>query len=221
MKPLAIVDGFAVEAHGAQLILTRTGGDRFVLPPAMAAVWRAADGRTDVAGLLAAARAVEPAADTQMVFAALDALADDGLLHRALPPVASEGRRRAMRTLAAAAASLVVLPGLARAADESPAASSRTKSADVNEQKTKEVVKGRLAPLQAEEERAKGDLLAAETRANEERAKLDASPAAELAARRRSEEEAKAHVSAVRKKADAAKEQVVKAQATPDKAQAR
>ncbi len=224
MKPQALVDGILVETDGARVILTRADGERFSLPAVMAAVWRAADGRTDVAGLVAAARTVDPAADTQTVWAAIDALTDDGLMRRVAPPVAGLDRRMALRGLAAAAAAVVAVPAIARAeqAQAEAPGGDKFKSANKKEQQTKDFIKARLATAQADEQKVKADLQAAEVRAKEEEAKVGSAPPADVAARKRSEEEAKVQVTALRKKADAAKEQVMKAsEETEKKAPAR
>ncbi|MCK6572384.1 hypothetical protein L6V77_14940 [Myxococcota bacterium] len=222
MKPQALVDGILVETDGARVILTRADGERFSLPAVMAAVWRAADGRTDVAGLVAAARTVDPAADTQMVWAAIDALTDDGLMRRVAPPAAGLDRRMALRGLAAAAAAVVAVPAIARAEAAAAPAADKLKSSTKNEQQTKDYIKSRLGASEAEEQKAKEDLQAAEVRAKEEEAKVAKAQPADVAARKRSEEEAKVQVTALRKKADAAKEQVMKAsEETEKKAPAR
>lgn len=217
MKPQALVDGILVETDGARVILTRADGERFSLPAVMAAVWRAADGRTDVAGLVAAARTVDPAADTQMVWAAIDALTDDGLMRRVAPPAAGLDRRMALRGLAAAAAAVVAVPAIARAEAAVAPAADKLKSSTKSEEEAKAFVKARLATAQADEQKAKEDVKASEIRANEQNDKIAGAPPAEIAARKRSEEEAKAQVTALRKKADAAKEQVVKAREETEK----
>lgn len=217
MKPQALVDGILVETDGARVILTRADGERFSLPAVMAAVWRAADGRTDVAGLVAAARTVDPAADTQTVWAAIDALTDDGLMRRVAPPAAGLDRRMALRGLAAAATAVVAVPAIARAEAAAAPAADKLKSSTKSEEEAKAFVKARLATAQADEQKAKEDVKASEIRANEQNDKIAGAPPAEIAARKRSEEEAKAQVTALRKKADAAKEQVVKAREETEK----
>lgn len=222
MKPQALVDGILVETDGARVILTRADGERFSLPAGTAAIWRAADGRTDLAGLVAAARTVDPTADTQMVWAAIDALTDDGLMRRVAPPAAGLDRRMALRGLAAAAAAVVAVPAIARAEAAAAPAADKLKSSTKAEQEAKAFVKARLATAQADEQKIKADLQASEVRAKEEEAKVGSAPPADVAARKRSEEEAKVQVTALRKKAEAAKEQVMKAsEETEKKAPAR
>lgn len=90
------------------------------LGPVLQAVWRAADGQTPVAGLVAAARGVDATADEALVWQALDSLADAGLLKaRLAPPAAVVDRRALFLRVAAAAAAVVVAvaPGRGRADD--------------------------------------------------------------------------------------------------------
>ncbi len=101
-------------AEGLVLADPRDGA-RHHLDPLTAAVWRASGADAD--GQLAAAREADPEASRSEVWAALDALADAGLLtHRAAPPLAvGYDRRRFIHSVAAAAAVVAVAPDLANA----------------------------------------------------------------------------------------------------------
>lgn len=101
------------------------------LGPVLQAVWRAADGQTPVAGLVAAARGVDATADEALVWQALDSLADAGLLKaRLAPPAAVVDRRALFLRVAAAAAAVVVAvaPGRGRADDGSGGARKQEQS---------------------------------------------------------------------------------------------
>lgn len=200
MKPQAITVGVQVERSGEVSVFRTAQGAVCEVPAVVAAVWSAADGRTDVQGLLAAARAVEPTATTRLVWDALDSLADAGLLVRSAPPAAGGlDRRTAIRTLVAAAgAAVAILPGMARseATPAVPAADAKLKPGAREEDKKK-----MTRDLRRSEETVKADLGAAKVKADEQNAKLAKAAPAELAARKKSEEEAKAQVSLLETKA--------------------
>lgn len=190
MQPKARREGVACEQAGDGVRLTTPDGAVVDLPPLTAAVWRAADGATDLDGLLAAARAVAPEADEETVWSALDALADAGLLSgRAAPPAAAApDRRTAIRTLAVAAgAAIALLPRWSEAREKAPAAGVR-----ISEEKHKGLVRS--------EEAAKSELTAVTVRAKEQDEKLKAAPEAERGALRAKEEAVKKEVSAARQK---------------------
>lgn len=195
MQPQAITVGVQVERSGEVSVFRTAQGAVCEVPAVVAAVWSAADGRTDVQGLLAAARAVEPTATTRLVWDALDSLADAGLLVRSAPPAAGGlDRRTAIRTLVAAAgAAVAILPGMAR--------SEAAAEAKVPKLKADEQAKKKFNELRASEEKVKADLGAAKVKADEQNAKLAKAAPAELAARKKSEEEAKAQVSLLETKA--------------------
>lgn len=210
MQPQAITVGVQVERSGEVSVFRTAQGAVCEVPAVVAAVWSAADGRTDVQGLLAAARAVEPTATTRLVWDALDSLADAGLLVRSAPPAAGGlDRRTAIRTLVAAAgAAVAILPGMARG--EAAAATEATvkikKKADEEEKKKAHI------DLKRREETVKADLGAAKLKAEEETAKLKKAAPADIAARKQSEEEAKARVTRLETQA---KEETEKLQAAP------
>lgn len=210
MQPQAITAGVQVERSGEVSVFRTAQGAVCEVPAVVAAIWSAADGRTNAQGLLAAARAVEPTADTRLVWDALDALADAGLLVRTAPPAAGGlDRRTAIRTLVAAAgAAVAILPGMARSeATAKPLANAKLKEAAREEEKKKA-----HNDLRRNEETAKGSLTAAKLKAEEETAKLAKATPADLEARKKSEEVAKAQV---RHFETQAKEQTEKLEAIP------
>lgn len=199
--PRAITAGVEIRQIDGVFTLATAAGAVHQLPAVTAAIWQAADGLTDAAGLLAAARRVDATVTMGTVWQALDALADAGLLeHRAAPPSgAGLDRRAAIRTLVAAAgAAVAVLPGLARAAD-----------VKAGEQEVKS--------LRAVEEKTKAELTTIEARANEEQAKI-ASNKGDVAALKRSEQAAKAQVDVLRKRSTEETEKAVRKQEQNDKA---
>lgn len=82
------------------------------LHPLTAQVWELADGTRSVAQIAAAARLARPDLEDEDVWAALDGLADAGLLEsRAAPPAGERqlSRRRLIRGLAAASLGIVAV----------------------------------------------------------------------------------------------------------------
>jgi hypothetical protein len=199
MQPQAITVGVQVERSGEVSVFRTAQGAVCEVPAVVAAVWSAADGRTDVQGLLAAARAVEPTATTRLVWDALDSLADAGLLVRSAPPAAGGlDRRTAIRTLVAAAgAAVAILPGVAR----SEAAAAPEAVAKVKKKADEEEKKKAHNDFKRREETVKADLGAAKLKAEEETAKLQKAAPADIAARKKSEEESKAQVTLLETKA--------------------
>ncbi len=192
MRPVATRRGLTSKRTHDGLTLTTADGASIELPAVTAAVWQAADGRTDLAGLLAAARAVDAAADEETVWSALDALGDAGLLEgRAAPPAAGGvDRRTAIRSLAmAAGAVLAIVPALGRAEPAAPAAPDARKAGEEN-------IKLRT---RAEQE-AKASLTAAEARAQESAKKAEAAAAGDQASARKQEQNDKLTVDEARKK---------------------
>lgn len=195
--------------------MSETGSDGAVheAPPVTFAVWRAADGRTEVSGLLDAARAVDPTATTTQIWAALDALADAGLLESRAAPPASVGldRRTAIRTLAVAAGSvLALLPRAGRS--ETPVVAAKKKLAPAREQDEKkmrvseETHKGLLRG----EEATKREISSITLKAKEEEEKLAPAIRTDPAAIRRREHSLKDQLAAPGGKSA---EQVAKAEA--------
>jgi hypothetical protein len=90
-------------------------GAVLTLGPVAAAVWQACDGQTSVSELLIAARAVDETATANLVWQILDGLADAALLEARVAPAGPILDRRAMLQVAAAAATVVLVPGIARA----------------------------------------------------------------------------------------------------------
>ena len=227
MRPLAKTTGVQAEQTSTGWRFTTSDGAIHEVPAVTAAIWRAANGQAELTELLAAARAVEPAADAALVWSALDALADAGLVSRTAPPAAGLDRRAAIRTLAAAAgAMLAVLPRGARSADEADKGAVKNQeqadklSLKSQEQADKLSLKSQeqADKLQrTDEEAAKAEIVTVEARAKEEEAKLSPEVRADPVAGRKREELAKGEVSKIRareenKKKTMKSEQKVKVQ---------
>ncbi|MCB9547919.1 MAG: hypothetical protein H6706_19035 [Myxococcales bacterium] len=134
------------------------------LTPVLMAVWAAADGQTSVTGLVEAARRADPTADEELVWQALDALADAGLVSRLAPPGMVVDRRAMLRQVAsaaAAAAALALAPrGAGAQAPPSEAAAPGSDAPRMKEQHRKRALRSpeqneKLAPDGRSEEEAR------------------------------------------------------------------
>lgn len=220
MRAQAKIEGVRAEATSTGFRLTTREGDVHEVPAVTAAVWRAADGRTEAAGLLAAARSVDPAADMALVWSALDALGDAGLLvSRAAPPAGALDRRAAIRTMAlAAGAVLAVLPRGARSAEEAAAKKVQPAREQVQKASLKASEQDEKS-LRQDEEKMKAEIQAIEARAKEEEAKLAPAARADVAAGRQRESAAKKQITELRAREETRK-QSLKASEQSNKAQA-
>jgi hypothetical protein len=178
-----------------------------LLAPLAAVVWQAADGRTDLAGLLAAAQTVEPTADVNRLWLVLDVLADADLLEsRLAPPGPALDRRGWLRTIASAAAVAVVglamgpQPAQAKKRKESEAALEQNKKAaerkqgggggrEQNAKAQNEAPEARRARLESREKAVQPERAEAR-RVREEAQKRDQSDRSERRQGRESEKKA-------------------------------
>lgn len=124
------------------------------LTPVLAAVWRAADGKTPVEGLVVAAQGADSTADLPLVWQALDTLADAGLLKaRVAPPGAVVDRRALLRGVAAAAAAVVgvaVTARTGRAAEPAEQGQKARPQEQEDKLRVREQDEKRLQPLKEE-----------------------------------------------------------------------
>lgn len=143
MSTLARRQGEVVATGGDTIIRSADGAEHLLSPEALA-VWSAADGTLGIESLVEAARAADPKATRQTVFAVLDDLAAAGLLAERVAPPAMLGRRSLFKTLAAGAAAAAVL---------APAiASSKEICADASAFKESENLKKSAEKKQGQEE---------------------------------------------------------------------
>ncbi len=210
MRAQAKIEGVRAEATSTGWRLTTREGAVHEVPAVTAAVWHAADGHTEAAGLLAAARAVEPAADMALVWSALDALGDAGLLvSRAAPPAGGLDRRAAIRTMAlAAGAVLAVLPRGARSAEEAAAKKKVQPLREETEKRQMKASEEDEKSLRQDEEKMKGEIKAIEARAQEEESKLAPAARADVAAGRQRESAAKKQITELRAREEEKKRSV-------------
>lgn len=111
---------------GDGLVIQGPHGER-QLGAVLRAIWQAADGRTSIAGLVAAARQADATADEALVWQGLDSLADAGLLKTRIAPPGAVIDRRALFLGMAAAAAALLASGRSRAAD-APAVDAKKES---------------------------------------------------------------------------------------------
>lgn len=121
MEPRVVREGWIEARSAGMIVLSDAAGGELTLLGTAAALYDLADGTRSPAALAAALQA-----DLEDIFAALDELADHGLLAaRVAPPAGARPftRREVLRTLAAAAATAVALPAgpAAAAPDKLPA----------------------------------------------------------------------------------------------------
>jgi hypothetical protein len=195
MRPVAKQRGATAKRTQDGLTVTTAESAVIELPAVTAAVWSAADGRTDLDGLLAAARAADATADEDTVWSALDALSDAGLLEgRAAPPAAGGiDRRTAIRMAFAAGAVLAMVPGRGRAEPAAPAAPAAP-SAPAARKAQEEKIKLRVRA----EQQAKASVTAAEARATESARKLQAAAPGDQESLRKQEQNDKLTLDAAR-----------------------
>ena len=186
-------DNIEYRQDGADVIVQSASGEELRLSGAAAAVFLAADGSRNIVALHdIVCTDVAPDATRETVFAALDALADLGLLaERAAPPASSfHGNRRDMMKWVGAAAAVTVMAPVARGDD---AKEREAEEKEKQEQKEKE----------AEEK---------EKRATEEKKKLEEKEKEETEKEKKEEEELQKRKAAEEKQKRAMEEEQKKAE---------
>jgi hypothetical protein len=178
-----------------------------LLAPLAAAVWQAADGQTNLEGLLAAARTVEPGADLNRLWLVLDVLADADLLaQRLAPPGPDLDRRGWLRTVASVAAAAAV----AAVTLQAPGAHAKERKADPERERAQEAntkAQQKKGDGKADERKQKGTVRAerAERRGDREhQAKSAERERAEAGKARETEEQSKTTTRPVRAEAQPA-----------------
>ncbi len=118
MHPHARRDGFVARPLGADLVLLGTDHDVHQLDAIAGWLWQHADGSKSPAALLTGLRAeVHADADLELVFEALDRLADAGLLHARVAPPSGITRRVTLQRLAGASALAALTAVVTRSGD--------------------------------------------------------------------------------------------------------